>query len=360
MFDRQKISSNAFEAASAFDVDNNGVVDIISGEYWYEGPDFDKAHKICELPEIHEYHDDFSNYPMDVNGNGYMDIMTGGWFGKTVRWRENPQGRHEPWTTHDVDECGNIEITRFWDVNGDGHVEAIPNAGGNIVVYQLIRDAAGKGTGQFKKHVLKQGGIGHGLGFGDINGDGRGDFVAAGGWLEAPEKPFEQEWIWHQEFELGSASVPIIVHDVNEDGLADLIVGSAHGYGLVWYEQKLAGSKREWIKHVIDMDHSQYHDMFMADLDRDGKLELITGKRYRAHNGNDPGSTDPLFLCYFKINGGKFDRYTLEYGPAGQSSGAGIYFWVADVDGNGWLDIVAPGKEGLYLFRNRGFVPKLD
>ena len=124
--------------------------------------------------------------------------------------------------------------------------------------------------------------------------------------------------------------------------------------------QKLAGSKREWIKHVIDMDHSQYHDMFMADLDRDGKLELITGKRYRAHNGNDPGSTDPLFLCYFKINGGKFDRYTLEYGPAGQSSGAGIYFWVADVDGNGWLDIVAPGKEGLYLFRNRGFVPKLD
>ncbi len=356
MFDKRKLSPNAYEAAAAFDVDNNGTIDIVSGAYWYEGPDFVTAHKICDIPWISEYHDDFCSYPMDVNGDGYLDIVTGGWFGETVRWRENPRGLPVLWTTHDVDKCGNIETMRCWDVDGDGHVEAVPNAGGNIVAYRLVRDAAGKGTGRFEKHVLKEGGVGHGLGFGDINGDGRNDFVSATGWLEAPEKPFEQKWTWHPDFEMGLASVPIIVRDVNGDGVADLIAGGAHGYGIAWYEQKIEGSKRTWTMHVIDTDHSQYHDLVMADIDRDGKDELITGKRYRAHNGRDPGANDPLFFCYFKIDGGRFERFTIDYGPAGQASGVGIYFWVADLDGNGWLDIIAPGKDGLFLFWNRGLV----
>jgi len=81
---------------------------------------------------------------------------------------------------------------------------------------------------------------------------------------------------------------------------------------------------------------------------------LITGKRYRAHLGRDPGAMDPVGTYYFEIDGGRFRRVTLDYGPASKASGVGIYLWVADVDGNGWKDIVAPGKEGLYLFRNLG------
>jgi hypothetical protein len=94
--------------------------------------------------------------------------------------------------------------------------------------------------------------------------------------------------------------------------------------------------------------------MQLVDIDNDGQLELITGKRYRAHQENDPGSLDPIGIYYFKINSGNFVRYTIDYGPAGQTSGAGIYFWVQDIDGNGWKDIVAPGKEGLFLFKNLG------
>jgi len=92
----------------------------------------------------------------------------------------------------------------------------------------------------------------------------------------------------------------------------------------------------------------------LVDLDKDKKPELVTGKRYRAHNGNDPGSADPVIPCYFSIEKGQFKRHVIDLGPATEHSGVGIYFWVADVDGNGWEDIVAPGKEGLYLFRNMG------
>jgi hypothetical protein len=361
-FERTRIGDVTFEAASAFDVNNDGKTDIVSGGAWFEGPDFVIAHKICEPMRVEDYYDDFSDYPMDVNGDGYLDIITGGWWGGTLQWRENPKGRPIPWTTHDIDKCGNIETTRFWDVDGDGQVEIVPNAtgarpntGGTVIVYKLITGPDGKGTAKFDKHVVKEGGCGHGLGFGDVNGDGRGDFIIPDGWIEAPKDPYKEKWVLHEELKLGGTSVPVLVFDVNGDGKADLIEGQAHDYGLNWWEQK-AGSdgKRTWVKHEIDPDRSQYHDLCLVDIDNDGKVELITGKRYRAHQEHDPGSLDPIGTYYFKIDGGKFRRITLDYGSASRASGVGIYFWIADVDGNGWKDIVAPGKEGLYLFRNMG------
>ncbi len=354
-FERVKISSETFEASSVCDVNKDGKLDIVSGAYWYAGPDFKDAHKMCDVKPEGEYWDDFSDFPMDVNGDGYPDIITGGWWGKTLRWRENPKGKLTRWTIHDVDVTGNIETIRFWDIDGDGHLEAVPNAGGNAIAYRLVRDAAGKPMGKFTKHVIKQGGVGHGMGFGDVNGDGRGDFVIPDGWLEAPAKPLEGKWTFHQDFKLGTCSNPILVYDVNGDKLADLIVGAAHPYGLYWMEQKKDGSgKRSWVRHDIDPDRSQYHDVALHDIDNDGQVELVTGKRYRAHCGHDPGADDPVGTYYFEINGGAFKRVTLDYGPPSKASGVGIYFWVADLDGNGWKDLVAPGKEGLYLFKNHG------
>jgi len=353
-FLRVKIGAVTYEAATAFDVNNDGSLDIVSGEYWFVGPAFTTRHKMCDLLAEKAYYDDFCDYPLDVNGDGFTDVVTGGWWGKTLRWRENPKGQTTPWTVHDIDECGPIETMRFWDVDGDGHVEACPNAAGKVAVYRLLRNEHGKPTGKWKKHILKDSGAGHGLGFGDVNGDGRGDFIIPTGWLEAPEKTWDQPWTFHADFDLGVTSIPVLVHDVNGDGHADLIEGQAHGYGLNWYEQRPDGDKRTWVKHEIDPKRSQYHDVQLADVDNDGQPELVTGKRYHAHLGKDPGAEDPVGVYYFDINGGKFTRVVLDCGPAGNASGVGNYFWIADVDGNGWKDILAPGQEGLFLFKNQG------
>ncbi|MBI4560113.1 MAG: VCBS repeat-containing protein [Candidatus Hydrogenedentes bacterium] len=355
-FERMKIGSVTYEAASACDVNNDGVLDIVSGEYWFQGPDYQKQHKICDVRRVEDYYDDFSDYPMDVNGDGYLDIVTGGWWGETLQWRENPKGQPVEWQVHDIAKIGNIERACFWDVDGDGHLEVVPNTpGAPQRIFKLQRGPDGKGTGAFDMYTVKDGPTGHGLGFGDINGDGRGDLVFENGWLEAPENLFQGQWAFHDEFKLGGASVPILVHDVNRDGIADLIVGQGHDYGLAWWEQKKnAEGQRTWVKHDIDTRRSQYHEMQLADVDNDGELELVTGKRYRAHQEHDPGSLDPLGLYYFKIKKGDFTRFTIDYGPAGQASGAGIYLWIQDLDNNGWKDILAPGKEGLYLFKNLG------
>ena len=356
-FERKLISDESYESAGAFDVNNDGVLDIVSGAYWYPGPDFSKKCKIGDVAAHGEYYDDFSTIPMDVNGNGFTDFITGGWFGETLCWRENPKGDpDQQWPMHNIAKCGNIETTRAWDIDGDGQLEIVPNTPGTPQrIYKLITDENGKGTGEFQEHVISEGGSGHGLGAGDINGNGRCDIVLCKGWLEAPEDPYGGIWEFHEDFDLGSASIPVIVADVNGNGLNDLIVGQAHPYGLDWWEQRVQGGKRTWIKHPIDPFCSQYHDLWWIDIDGDGENELVTGKRYRAHCGKDPGGYDPVGIYYFKWTGEGFVKQVIDYGPARTGTGCGIMFQVVDLNGDGRPDIVAPGKDGLYVFRNLGF-----
>jgi len=353
-FEKRQIASESFESVAVFDVDGDGQLDIVSGAYWYEGPDFLNRHYMADVERYGEYWDDFLTIPVDINGNGRLDVVVGGWFSQNLRWLENP-GNNSRWTEHVIDQTGNVEAARAWDVDGDGYLEVVPNNPNDpLKVYKLERDADGSPTGAFTKIPIADV-RGHGLGFGDVNGDGRGDFIVSGGWLEAPESLDDGEWIFHEEFDLGSASIPIIVADVNGTGHNDLIVGSAHDYGLNWYEQRVddAGN-REWIRRAIDPYGSQFHTMEWVDIDGDGQPELVTGKRYRAHNGGDPGANDPIGLYYYKWSGDAFVKHTIASGPLGVGKGTGISFSVVDLDGSGLLDIVVAGKDGLYIFYNRG------
>lgn len=352
-FTKHKVSSETYESVGVADINADGHPDLISGAFWYEGPTFIQRHFITEVKRVQEYWDDFSTIPIDVNGDGKMDIITGGWFEAKLFWLENP-GNNGPWKKHVIDETGNIETTRAYDLDGDGHLEIIPNNPNQpLKYYKLIRNAQGQGTGGFKKVDVadKQG---HGLGFGDVNGDKRIDIILNNGWLEAPKDP-NGKWIHHTDFDFGDASVPILVVDVNKDGLNDLIVGQGHGYGLDWYEQKKdSKGKISWLKHQIDPYNSQYHTMEWVDIDGDGVEELVTGKRFRAHNGNDPGANDPVGVYYFKWNGESFTKNIISYGPLGEGKGAGIYFSIEDLRKSGRKDVIVAGKDGLYIFYNEG------
>ena len=353
-FEKRKIASESYESVGIFDVNNDGTSDLVSGGFWYEGPEFWQRHTIGAALRTGEYYDDFATIPLDVNGDGRTDFVTGGWFDGRLTWKENPGDTGE-WQEHLIAKAGNIETIRGWDIDGNGTVEIVPNTpNDSLNIYRLVLDGQEKGAGRFES-ISIGGAHGHGLGFGDINGDGRGDLVVPKGWFEAPEKPFQDAWTFHKAFDLGTASVPLIVTDVDGDGLSDLIVGQGHGYGLHWYRQVHDDrSPPTWVKHDIDPFNSQYHTMAWADLDGDGTSELITGKRYRAHNGKDPGGHDDIGLYYFRWNGEGFSKEVIAYGAYGVGKGTGVFFDVDDLNKDGRIDIVVAGKDGLTVFLNQG------
>jgi hypothetical protein len=191
---------------------------------------------------------------------------------------------------------------------------------------------------------------GHGIGAGDVNGDGRTDVVTPIGWFEAPSDPRKDNWELHKFEDLGGTGF-IFVLDINGDGRKDLLATVAHGYGVFWVEQKADGS---WEKHMIDDGVAGLHAATLVDLNGDGKPDLLTGKRYMAHNGHDPGEREPLGVYwyeYIKADNGQIEwvKHVLDYGGR---VGGGMHIPVADINGDGLLDFAVAGKSGLFLFES--------
>jgi HEAT repeat protein len=340
-------ADSRFEAAGVLDVNRDGRLDIFCGGFWYEAPDWNK-HFVRDIKEEGNYFYDFANLPMDVDGDGWVDIANAAWHNKMVFWEKNPGPKGGPWEVFQIDTPGNIETAIAADVNGDGQPDVLPNIMSEAAWYEFHRDAAAPGGARWEKHPLPKPAAGHGLGAGDVNKDGRCDIVAPKGWVEQTATG----WQWHPEFDLGQTSIPILVHDVDGDRTPDIVWGLGHDYGIYWLQQKNADGQRTWEKHLIDKSWSQPHFMVMADIDNDGKAELVTGKRYYAHNGHDPGEDDGECIYYYNFDSAT-QNWTRHVVSEGGRVGFGINTAVVDIDGDGDLDIVAPGKSGLYLLENR-------
>ncbi|HEX4750027.1 MAG TPA: VCBS repeat-containing protein [Bryobacteraceae bacterium] len=348
-FQKQQIDLGASETAAVADVNRDGKLDIISGEYWYAAPDW-TPHKFRDLPYSNGYIDNFSDLPIDVDGDGRPDIVSCSWFRKSLMWWHN-EGTHM-WTEHVIDTGSPIEFAFLVDLNNDGKAqEVLPEFGDPktpLAWYELS-------NGKFVKHQISDKSYGHGIGAGDVNGDGRTDIITPKGWFEAPPDPRNGQWIWHPDFDLGTTGF-IYAVDINGDGRPDLVTSAAHDYGIFWMEQL---PDHQWKKHIIDDTWSQAHAMTMVDLNGDGKPDFLTGKRYMAHD-HDPGAREPLGIYwyeYLKNEDGSvvWVKHVIDYSTR---IGAGMQLPVVDIDRDGRLDFVAPGKTGLFLFRGVATLPK--
>jgi hypothetical protein len=381
-----RLGTDHAEGISMLDMNGDGFPDLLSGAYWYENPGANggewKQHQFRTVGIHNEFVSDCGEWVVDVDHDGLPDLVTAGWISNGLWWYRNPGPQAiaggAMWKAEKITDSFDTEGGAFADINGDGKPDvalAHYNRSGVLWV-DFSKD---------KPHVHQLGGReqdGHGIGIADINGDGKADVLTPHGWFEQIDAD-NDKWQWHGDWEIGDAGFPILGYDVNRDGKLDLIYGQGHGYGLYWLEQTGTPTLRKWVRHTIDESFSQSHALALVDIDGDGTPELITGKRYRGHSGNDPGSYDPVVVYAYKlptkIQFTKAQTASKQHAPAAFSSGsgtmqiadsasdipftriaislngtasAGTQFLAADFDHDGDIDLASAGKLGVHVLEN--------
>jgi hypothetical protein len=374
------------EGATYGDINRDGIMDVVYGPFWFEGPGFKKRHEYApatrtfklknadgterEIPGFegglgknNTYSDNFIAFTYDFNGNGWQDILILGFPGEKSSWFENPKGQPGHWIRHDVLDVTDNESPTFADLTGDGKPEIICSSKG---AYGYARPDWSDPRKPWKFHPISPNNnyhkFTHGLGIGDVNGDGRLDLLEKNGWWEQPAS-LEGDPVWKfHAFTFGTGGAQMYAYDVNGDGRNDVITSlAAHGFGLAWYENVLEDGKITFREHIFmnkepdenryGVKFSQLHAIDLVDMDGDGVKDLVTGKRFWAHGPTgDPEPGAPAVLYWFKLvrNSDK----TVDFVPhrIDDNSGVGTQVVAADITGNKAPDIIVGNKKGAFVF----------
>lgn len=378
------------EGAHIGDFNKDGKMDVVSGPFWYEAPDFKTRHEIYPatatfkrkkadgteevvpgfegaLGVNNAYSDCFLTYTYDFNGDGWMDVLVYGFPGKEAPWYENPKGKKGHWQRHVTIDVLDNESPMFMDVTGDGKPEILCCSRGYMGFAEANWDKPNEPwtwhavtpKGDYQRYT-------HGIGAGDINGDGRIDILDKNAWWEQPaSRDGDPVWKRHP-FTFAKDAAQMLVYDANGDGLNDVITAlSAHEFGLAWYEQTRADGKIDFREHIIlnrdatkdkhGVQFSQVHALDLADMNGDGLKDVITGKRFWAHGktGPDPESDGfPAVVYWFELT--RPAKGQAEFIPhlIDDNSGVGTQVTAADMNDDKFPEVIVGNKKGVFILQH--------
>lgn len=358
------------EGVAVADVNRDGKLDILVGDVWFEAPDW-KVHEIRKPAGDYKngdgtYSECMCCWAEDINGDGWPDMIVIGFPGKPAYWYENPQGKEGHWKEHVIWPSACNETPTCADLFGNGKRVLIMGhqPKGKDNEGQMAWFAPGKDPTQlWEMHPISEPSMpgkeaagtrrfSHGLGVGDVNGDGRLDVLCTGGWWEQPSRDEGKPWKFHPA-KLGDACADMHVYDVDGDRKADIICSSAHLYGIWWFQQKPGKDDNpEFLRHdLFPKLVSQTHALHCVDINGDGLKDLVTGKRWWAHGSKgDADPNNPAMLYWFEAKKGADGIVQFIPHEIDNDSGIGTQFVVTDFNGDKLPDIIVSNKKGTYVF----------
>ncbi len=351
------------EGAGYGDFNRDGKVDVVSGPFWYEGPGLTRRHTIYpprRFP-IGFFADNFFVYGTDVDRDGWDDVLVIGFPGTAAHWYENPKQANGTWKRHLVWPLVDFESPAFVDIDRDGRSELVCATLGRL---GFLKPDPKDARRPWSFHAISPragwNAFTHGLGVGDVDGDGRADVLTSLGWFRQPAS-LRGDPLWQAHpVAFGVAGSQMYAYDVDGDGDNDVITAvNAHGYGLSWFEHTRNGSSIRFREHTIlpraptrrGLQFSQLHAVQLADIDGDGLLDIVTGKTFWAHNGADPGAREPAVLYWFRL----VRKGPVRFEPRFVSMDVGIgrQISVTDLDGDRRPDLIVGNKHGAHVWTQR-------
>ena len=375
-------------SVGAADMNRDGHVDFVSGPFIYYGPDFTTGREFYAAETLSPSTDfpsnpapaDFSPrgagdwvaFAADFTGDGWGDVLLANTSGSALYVNPGQDGARR-WDVHKgvIPPAGTTqaEINTLADIDKDGKPDLVYSTQQLGVSWAKPDPANPTGT-WIATSIGGQGTYAaHGIGAGDINGDGRLDVLNATGWWEQPASgPLTPNWKFHPG-PFGQGGAEMAVYDINGDGLSDVITSrQAHNFGLGWYEQKknTATGEITFEEHVIFTDYStekdnaggvafsELHGSAMGDINGDGIPDFVVGKRLYSHHESfldlDPYGP-PVLYAYLTVRDPKAPggaRFVPEL--INNASGAGSQVIVTDINKDGINDVLTGGVNGSFIF----------
>ncbi len=368
-FERIRLTDTYYsEGANAGDINGDGHLDAVYGPHWYAGPDFKVATEIYPpRPQNRDaYADNFFSWVFDFNGDGAPDVLTVGFPGKPAHVYENPRGAAGHWPKHQVADSVSNESPQFVNLVGDDTPELVCTNKERFGFFTFDRSQPFE---PWTFHAISDRKapfpFGHGLGVGDLSGDGRMDIITAAGWFEQPETDATTApWTFHeQKFTNAYGGAEMYAYDVDGDGDNDVITSlAAHDYGLAWYEQIQVDGKRDFKLRTIvgkTADENPYgilftepHSVALVDIDGDGLKDIVTGKTYWSHHRKSPLWDAGAVVYWFKLERTPQGVNWIPY-LADPDAGIGRQISAIDVNGDQSPDLVLGGMQGAHVLLQR-------
>ncbi len=352
---KKKQLDNKFrsEGAAVGDFNHDGKMDIAYGSVYFAAPDWHLV-SVLEQPKEFDpngYSDSFCNFADDINRDGRTDLIVVDFPGKQTWWFEQPEKEGQPWARHECTPVTNNESPSYVHIVGDKNQRQLLlgyEPGRYIGFATPAADKLWQLTPVSKPGAPGTDRFSHGIGAGDVNADGRNDILVKEGWWEQPADLNQSEWSFHPA-PFGADCANMYAYDFDGDGDSDVLSSSAHGVGIWWHEQ----TKDGWQTHEIDKSFSQTHSLCLADINGDKLPDFVTGKRYWAHGpGGDVDPAKPAVMYWFELSR-KDGKPVWTPHQFDDDSGVGTQFEVADVNGDGLLDVVTGNKKGANYFEQQ-------